>query len=124
MSKRLIKIQGLVKQDRRCRAMVWVAAKPQGTWGHQANGLAPATVRRLRQQFAGAAMLRKVGGCTTTAFGLMVGLHKDPKISLRQELVGSWLEVVVNPSIPKQGLEKVWTQLRESLAGPRRWHKV
>ena len=104
--------------------MLWIAAKSQGTWGHQANGLAPATVKRLRQQFAGVALLRKIGGCTTTAFGLTVGLHKDPTISLRQELVGSWLEVAVNPSIPKQGLEKVWTQLRDSLAGPRRWHKV
>jgi hypothetical protein len=124
MSKRLVRIQGLVKQDRRCRAMVWVAAKPQGTWGHQANGLAPTTVRKLRQQFAGAAMLRRTGGCTTTAFGLTVGLSKDPTIGLRMELFGSWLEVAVNPSIPKLGLERVWGQLRDSLAGPRRWHQV
>jgi hypothetical protein len=124
MCKRLVRIQGLVKQNRRCRAMVWIAAKPQGTWGHQANGLAPTTVKRLRQQFAGAAMLRRTGGCTTTAFGLTVGLSKDPTVGLRMELFGSWLEVAVNPSIPKQGLEKVWGQLRESLAGPRRWHQV
>ena len=108
MGKRLAKIRGLVKQSKRCRVMVWVGAKPQGTWGHQGNGLAPTSVRHLRQQFAGAAMIRKVGGCTTTAFAITVGLEKDPTIGIRHELFNFWLELVLNPSIPKQGLAKVW----------------
>ena len=124
MGKRLAKIRGLVKQSKRCRVMVWVGAKPQGTWGHQGIGLAPTSVRHLRQQFAGAAMIRKVGGCTTTAFAITVGLEKDPTIGIRHELFNSWLELVLNPSIPKQGLAKVWDQMRGNLAGPLRWQQV
>ena len=124
MRKRLVKIRTLVKQDRRCRAMVWIGAKPQGTWGHQGGGLAPSTVLKLRQQFAGAAMLRRPGGCTTTAYGMTVGLAADPTITLRVELMQSWLEIAAKPGVPHTALAKVWRRKQTELAGPGRWSKV
>jgi hypothetical protein len=64
-------------QDMKCRHLVWTGAKPQGTWGHQGVGLAPTSVNRIRQQFAATAMIRRSGGCTTTAFALTVGQDSD-----------------------------------------------
>ena len=42
MRLRLTKIRALVRQDRRCRRLILTGAKPQGTWGHQGAGFAPA----------------------------------------------------------------------------------
>ena len=89
MKRRVVRIRALTKEDRRCRVMVWTAARPQGTWGHQGLGLAPTSVRALRASFAAAALLRKTGGCTTTAYALTVGLEKDPSVSLRVELLST-----------------------------------
>ena len=105
--------------------MVWIAAKPQGTWGHQGQGLAPSTVARLRQQFGVASLIRRPGGCTTAAFRFNVGLEKDPTIQLRQELLITWLQVVASSTVPARALYKVWKGLKIHLAdAARRWHRV
>ena len=70
-------------------------------------------------------MLRKVGGCTTTAFAMYRGLDMDPSISLRVELVNCWLDVAASTTKPPAAIRKSWVQLLRQLAFPRgRWHKV
>jgi hypothetical protein len=124
MTTRLNRIRILVKQDRKCRHLVWTGAKPQGTWGHQGVGLAPTSINRIRQQFAAAAMIRRGGGCTTTAFALTVGQDSDPMISLRVELLKSWLEVAATTTVQPSALQKVWRQQQQKLSGPLRWGQV
>ena len=124
MKKRLGRIRTLVRQDRRCRSLVFTGAKPQGTWGHQGAGLAPSTILEIRRNFATAAMIRRPGGCTTTAFGLTLGFEADPAVSLRAELVQCWMEVARTSAVPRAALERVWGKLRELISGPRRWSRV
>ena len=124
MKRRLGKIKTLVRQDRRCRRLILTGAKPQGTWGHQGAGFAPSTLVEVRRSFAAAAMIRRPGGCATTAFGLSIGLSADPLVSLRVELVQCWLEVARCTSVPLTAIARTWDLLRGRLAGPRRWSRV
>lgn len=41
----------------------------------------------IRRQFAAEGMLRRTGGCATTAFAMTVGAAADPAVSLRIDLV-------------------------------------
>ena len=114
MSKRLRRIGNLVKMDRRCRMLVWTGAKPQGTWGHQGAGLAPSAVAGIRRDFVKAAMVRKQGGCTTTALALSVGYKKDLAIALRQEVVTTWMEVLAKTELSAAAVGKTWaTKLQD-----------
>jgi hypothetical protein len=113
MAKRLDRIRVLVKQDRKCRLLVWTGAKPQGTCGHQGVGLSPTAILQTRRQFAAAAMIRRSGGCTSTAYAMTVGQSSDPMVSLRVELVRSWLGVAGTTAIQPAALQKVWSQQRE-----------
>jgi ribonuclease HI len=124
MAKRLSRIRVLVRQDRRCRTLIWTGAKPQGTWGHQGVGLAPTAILQIRRQFAAAAMIRRSGGCTTTAFALTVGPDSDPMVSIRVELLQCWLQVASTTTVQPVALEKVWCKQAKTLAGPLRWGKV
>ena len=81
MKKRLGRIRTLARQDRRCKALIFTGAKPQGTWGHQAAGLAPSTILQVRRSFAAAAMIRRPGGCATTAFSLGISMEADPAVA-------------------------------------------
>ena len=83
--------------------------------GHQGNGLPPTTILRFKQQLARAAMLQKSGGCTTTGFALIMGLEKDPHISIRQEILFTWLELLTSPLIQHEALEKAWDKRGEAL---------
>lgn len=69
-------------------------------------------------------MLRRAGGCTTTAFAMTTGLEADPAVSLRVELVQSWLQVVGSAAVPRPALDKAWAQRALELRGPRRWQRV
>ena len=124
MTKRLLRIKQLFRIDKRCTAMIWIGARPQGTWGHQGNGLAPTTVKRLRQQFSSAAMLRRPSGCTTSAFALNVGIEKDPTISLRTKTFSSWFDILKAPGGAEPSITRTWEQLASNLAGPSRWQRV
>ena len=124
MATRLNNIQGLTKNNKGRRSMTWIGGKAQGTWGHQGNGLAPTTIQNLKQQFARAAHLHRPGGCTTTGYELIVGMDKDPHISIRQELLTAWLQVVQSGHISKGAAKKAWVKLKESLKGPHRWQRV
>ena len=126
MSNRLARTTGLVKVHKQCRKMVWVGAKPQGTWGHQGQGLAPTTLTKLRQAFAKTGMLRKPGGCTTTAYAITVGAGKDPAISLRIELIQAWCDTITHDPAQRAAICKTWDLLRQTLddRGPTRWNAV
>ena len=69
-------------------------------------------------------MIRRPGGCATTAFGLSIGLSSDPTVSLRVELVQCWLEVARGTSVPLTAIARTWELLRGRLAGPRRRSRV
>ena len=69
-------------------------------------------------------MIRRGGGCTTTAFALTVGSSADPAVSLRVELLCSWIQVLRDTVLPKGALERVWSRQRDDLRGLRRWSKV
>ena len=85
-------------------------------------GLAPSCIRKIRQQFAGASMIRKSGGCTTTAFALTVGLEKDPSLKLRLEVVECWLRVLAETTIPMEAIKRAWPRSNIDLEGnSKRW---
>ena len=69
-------------------------------------------------------MIRKSGGCTTTAFAMTVGPDSDPMIKIRLEVIESWLQVLVETSVPMEAIRRAWGRLRASLEGPRRWASV
>ena len=70
-------------------------------------------------------MIRKSGGCSTTAYATTVGLSKDPTtVSVRVELVDAWLDVANHPAAPKKGHGAVWEKLAKGLACERRWSQV
>ena len=85
-------------------------------------GIAPSNARRVRQQFVKASMIRKSGGCATTAFALTVGLEKDPSLKLRLQVVEFWLRVLAETTIPKEAIKRAWTRSNLELEGnPKRW---
>jgi len=125
MGKRLKVIKGLISKNKKCRVMLWVGAKPQGTWGHQGMGLSPTTLARIRQKMAASGLIHRPGGCTTTGFGLITGHQKDPGISLVQELLVTWIQVLEKSTIPKEAIQRAWAKTTKELKeAPRRWHKV
>jgi len=78
----------------------------------------------MRQNFAKAAQIKQAGGCTTTAYATTVGLGKDPTISIRVEVLRSWLETLGRQEIPMEGICRAWERISEIVAGPSRWSKV
>ena len=125
MGKRLAKIKVLVGRDKRCRSLILTGAKPQGTWGHQSCGMAPAVVQQLRQDFSQAALARKPGGCTTTTWHLIFGEDSDPYIRMRVELLQSWMDALHGTDIDMQVIRRVWLKkyvLLRRVAG--RWNRV
>jgi hypothetical protein len=45
-------------------------------------------------------MVFRSGGCATTGFALEMGSHKDPIISLWEEMVAAWTEVLAQGEPP------------------------
>ena len=80
-------------------------------------GLAPTTVLKARRPMAKAAGIRKTGGCTTTSFACTVGLGKGPTISLRVELVQSWLAAIATGKLTVQAVTGMWETLNEEITG-------
>ncbi|CAK0809774.1 unnamed protein product, partial [Prorocentrum cordatum] len=95
------------------------------TYGHQLQGLAPSSARKLRQQ-AGAAVGGKAGGrCLATV--LAAGLEEDPAIKLRIQLVDSWLELWETAPEVHARIHRVWPAIRGALlsaGAARRWRRV
>ena len=125
MDKRLKVIKVLIKKEKKCRTMLWMGAKPQGTWGHQGMGLAPTTIQRIRQRMAVNGLIHKPGGCTTTGYAVITGTSKDPGISLVIETMITWLKTLRESSIPEAAIQRAWGKARDELqAAKSRWAKV
>eukprot|EP00972_Heterocapsa_arctica_P035020 5155796-Heterocapsa_arctica.AAC.1 len=76
---RASRIAGLRKLNQGVRQLVYAGARPQMTWGHQAKGLSPSTLRTMKVALAKATGARSSGGCTTTAVALCDAAQKDPQ---------------------------------------------
>ena len=64
----------------------------QFTWGHQAMGLSPSSLKALRGMSLAALSLGSARLCTTTAIALSYGVASDPALRQRVELVSHWLQ--------------------------------
>ena len=91
--KRLMRIKGLVRAHGEARKLVKIAGKPQGTWGHQAQGLAPSTLRSWRASVMSSLGFRYNGGCCTVAFALHAP-GADPMIQVPLEQLRVWGRVL------------------------------
>ena len=84
----------------------------------------PTNIVKIRRQFAEAACIRKTRGCATTASAITVGHHSDPSVSLRTELLSSWMQTLADTKVPMAALQKVWEKQRARLQDARRWSRV
>ena len=57
---------------------------PQAAWGHQAMGIPPSTLTKLRAQALAAVGLSGKRLCTTTTLAMVYGPGGDPAVKQRQ----------------------------------------
>ncbi|CAK0892144.1 unnamed protein product, partial [Prorocentrum cordatum] len=122
---RIMRMRRSAALAKEARGLWSTGASPQATCGHQLQGLAPSSVRRLRQR-AGAAVGGKAGGrCLTMV--LAAGLEEGPAIKLRIQLVDSWLELWGTAPQVHARIHRVWPAIRGTLlsaGAARRWRRV
>ena len=122
--RRLGRIRLLTKAKKECRVLIRTGAIPQGTWGHEAQGAGPSTVRTLRAQVGWASCARRTGGCATTALRLH-GIA-DPAIDMPLQQLTTWVKLLhLNPQLTVAA-ERSW-KLKQQVfdtVGKRHWHHV
>ena len=117
-------VRKLLKTKSKARPLVNTGAKPQLIWGHQAKGMAPSTVVKLKATLAVCSCLRKSGGCTTTSLQMEGGVVSDPEYFIRSELFSTWLDVWGEHSRIHLAIGQVWAGLVDKLSVPSRWNRV
>ena len=123
--KRAQAIKGLVRADRAARTLARTGFKPQATWGLEAQGLAPSTLRTLRSQVAGMSGCKYPGGCATTTIRLAYGEEADPHIFGCLQLFKEWFALVKELEPQRAALNLAWTRLvRQLRDAPSRWGRI
>jgi hypothetical protein len=117
------KLGGIIRVLKSARKLVWTTARMQAAWGHQAHGMAPTEVEKLRKSLLKATGFRKAGGCATLVFMLHLP-GKDPLQTIPIELISTWTEIAAK--LDPSDMERAWVHnvSRLKKAGHRRWNKV
>ena len=123
---RFHKARNLAKRGVRTCSLINASAMRKATWSHQVFGVCPSLLRRLRASAARALPEYRNGACTTTILAIAMD-RQDPAISLRLEIIDSWLDLWKSHpqrrSIWKKSWESAYTALLK-LRPKARWRLV
>ena len=92
---RIVKLARSAKRWRVGKRLFCASAIPQAGYSSKVYGLPPSRVQDLRRAAGAVLSLAKKGRCLTTRLALDLG-PADPGVSLRVDLIKSWLDFVVN----------------------------
>ena len=121
---RAARIASLTRVTKKAKKLANTGARPQLTWGHQAKGVAPTMIRKIKAALGHATGARRRGVCTTTAIMLDQEVGKDPEVFLRVELLVTWLEAMCAMKGRMFSVKWVWKRLTERLRVKSRWSRV
>ena len=102
------------------------SAVPQAAYGGKVSGLAPSRIQDLRRAAGAVLSHAKKGRCLTTRFALELGTA-DPGVTLRVDLVKSWLDFVAHFPGDFARIRSTWENVYDHLVKKRprnRWKKI
>ena len=91
---RITRIKTLQRANKKACRMHNTGAWPQATYGKEAMGLAPGTVRSLRAMAAATVSGNAAGKCATTLIWLALGPDNDPAVRAAVDQVRMWFYLV------------------------------
>ncbi|CAK0808398.1 unnamed protein product, partial [Prorocentrum cordatum] len=124
--RRIFRTRRHAQLSRVTKALWPTAALPRSTYGHQAFGLAPSAIPRLRRGAALSAAGKGPGWRPTSIFATLHG-DKEPGLELRRQLLGEWLDLWRRAPQLRSRIGCAWRSVLAKLvsAGPkRRWRAV
>ena len=122
---KLKKIRGLPGKLPRKRFLT-TTVMSQAMWGHQVYGYPPTRLSKLRSAIATALPQARRGSCTTTLLAL-AGPGAEPAVTIRQQLVMTWLDMWHRYPHYQHRWRRAWPAILERMraAKPRgRWQVV
>ncbi len=124
-ARRALAIRRLVRVEPKARALTNTGYRPQAIWGHEGQGLAPSTLRRLRGQIAGMSGCLRPGGCATTSIRITFGADSDPHLLCRRQLFDNWLYILDALQEDDRALQLAWKKTVANLTSAKhRWQRV
>ena len=117
---RIQKIKGLSKLNRRARILFSSSALPAETWGHQASGLSPTTVRTIENEAISCTGIGN-GRCHFTALVGFYGIFSTPYARILRELFEAWFRLLksnILDSLPLKDLRVAWAKAKKAIVQP------
>ena len=125
-SRRFKKTRALAKKGARIAHLARVSCLAKAAWGHQAFGVAPSALQRLRSAVASALPDYKTGCCITTLMGLALD-QLDPGHKLRAEIIFTWVDLWRQNPHRHRFWKRAWRKVAKDLQGRNenaRWRRA
>lgn len=114
-------VKQMLTACQQARKLALAGVKPV-VFGHEAVGMSPTALRKIRSATVGALGIKKPGGCATTAVAIRGYLPYDPLATLRRDVVVAFLFAVASSKL-QLTLQYKWDNM-VSFFCPQRWQKV
>ena len=125
--RRLQRIHGLTKVDRRATKLITAGAMPLGLYGASATGLPIAVLMEYRSAVAQATGISMISACVSTRLALSIGTMKEPHHHYIQQLLGDFFQMWddAGPAM-RVDIRRQWEEVRKAATrNPRdKWRGV
>jgi hypothetical protein len=106
-------VKHLLKKCKQMRKIALTGVRPV-IWGHQASGVSPTQLKKIRAMVIDSLGCRKPGGCATTALALNGYAKHDPLSTIRTDVVQAYIRAYTTSPL-KLAIRYRWKEVLQHL---------